>query len=232
MALLTCATLDVNKLNMAGYSYQGGEMRVSLPIIIITLIIAVGVGGTIVLGIRAQRRLSLVQTPSSPSITKTPSQPSTSSPPTVAPTPDQTADWQTYEKKEFGFIFKYPKDWYISELSDFIILSNVKRFITDKPKEGEFILQIEIITKSPTVDIRSYLPGNQDFSSYPLIQVARYPSYQFVIESANNYITHIVVEHPQNQGVALHIQKIARDRDNFNDGNKTFDQVLSTLIFY
>jgi hypothetical protein len=42
----------------------------------------------------------------------------TSSPSAKTPTPsteeDETADWKTYENKEYGYSLKYPKDWYES----------------------------------------------------------------------------------------------------------------------
>lgn len=31
------------------------------------------------------------------------------------PTPIDTADWQTYQNKEYGFEFRYPKEWYVKQ---------------------------------------------------------------------------------------------------------------------
>lgn len=44
------------------------------------------------------------------------STPTPSSTPTesISPTPDPTADWKTYENKEYGFSFKYPSNWFLN----------------------------------------------------------------------------------------------------------------------
>src|SRR3989344_1680325 len=58
--------------------------------------------------------------------------------PTFTPRPDPTADWQTYTNKEYGFEFKYPKDWLPKDVKFGISLTHNRIEITKNISENEY----------------------------------------------------------------------------------------------
>lgn len=90
------------------------------PIAIGALVILIAVGGYLGYAIYQSKQIEEVETPiaiAEPSDTSSSSNTSSSSlpsEPSLPSTTDETADWQTYTDDQYGFSFKYPKDWQFS----------------------------------------------------------------------------------------------------------------------
>lgn len=143
--------------------------------------------------------------------------------PSASPTtsPSIPADWQTYTNSEYGFSFKYPKDWILS--SDNLSSSNAtggRAKLTISKSDNE---KIEIIG--------NFEGGFED------------AAYFYSAEISNGKI--VVTDRKANEGsanyVALNVLNITQDKwinilfyyptDNKTDALNIFDQILSTFQF-
>lgn len=93
----------------------------SLPITIGALVILIVVGIYLVLYVRQTNQTASPTTSGTPSVTnqttpETPDSSDTSGTTDNSDSSDETADWQTYTSDQYGFSFKYPKDYKVEEV--------------------------------------------------------------------------------------------------------------------
>lgn len=73
-----------------------------INIVILLIVILLGCAGLVFAGVQIQKNQASNQSTPSPEVT-------------VTPTFDLIAEWKTYSSDEYGFSFKYPKDWVVED---------------------------------------------------------------------------------------------------------------------
>ena len=81
-----------------------------------------------------------------------------------------TSDWKTYRNEEYGFGFKYPKDWSVETTYNGVSFSKNEKNI----KEGDFNFELEILKNDSTIPKDTYSRAVEDYNH--IIETAQYYS--------------------------------------------------------
>lgn len=137
----------------------------------------------------------------------------------ATPTPDPTANWQTYTNQKYGFSAKYPPSLNAIEEAP-----NYVRFTTDKPNSNlpnsESYISIRVVDNPNNLSLNDYMKTNQNLQDFSTTVVDGIPAYK----SSNGAFMYL-----ENKQVIYQIALITMSGDN---GLSTiFNQMIPTLQF-
>lgn len=80
---------------------------------------------------------------------------------TTSSTDDETADWKTYTNEEYGFSFKYPKDWVKTNTNEGLVqLYNADTEAGRELLESETKIVVYVKATSTVGDLTTYVTNN------------------------------------------------------------------------
>ena len=204
---------------------ENGKLGMS-PVIkwIIGLVVLAGIGyGTYIVGkseilnSRSETNSNVINSNIETPVTVTPSTPTTEEP-TATTTPDPTADWKTYENKEYGFSFKYPKDYVVVSYPG-TFSENELQLVWDPQCSGTKFYGLAI-------NMNHFIPGTMN-EPLPLSGTKSGPTYTFYNDDHLIYITEST-SCRKNQVVSDNIQ--TKNQTSSID-TEELDQIVSTFKF-
>lgn len=167
-----------------------------------------------------------VETPTTPVATPTP----ITQQPIATTTPDPTADWKTYENKDYGFSFKYPRDWEYNVVSNKQVELNKigKRLVV----EGSDMYTIGLFISNGMEDsidgLYTDLIADTPKEAQATINKSVINSYSVVIVDTYLQIQTYFLKNKISYSFV--IPKVMSTSE-FNESKSIYDQILSTFKF-
>lgn len=149
---------------------------------------------------------------------------------------DQTAGWKTYTNTQYGFEFKYPKTWTISDdltlntcCLDVSNYDPIKKQ-NERLEKGEVTIQIANYKKSASVSLKdfvsskTYMESDIKATSVENVNIAGINGIKSNLIGDGTYY----LPHSSTEGISIIIFNHSESKNNFKE---TTNQILSTFKF-